>query len=120
MPRVSHNSASKIPQNIANTSAFSAVWREAVRRDLATPEMPIARRGCGRASAKTCAKIGASLCKPSIIRRPPPALILAEHDRGEPAGHQRHHRGDEAIADAAVARRVGDELLEADLGDLER
>ena len=41
-------------------------------------------------------------------------------DRREPAGDRRHHRGGEPVEQAVVARRVGDELLEADLDDLER
>ena len=46
--------------------------------------------------------------------------IAPEHHRGEPAGEHRHHRGGQAVEEAVVARRGRDELLEADLDDLER
>src|SRR5216683_6075734 len=46
--------------------------------------------------------------------------ILPEHDRGHPAGHQRHRRGHEAVDETVLARIGGDELLEADLVDFER
>src|SRR6516164_11614446 len=46
-------------------------------------------------------------------------LILAEHDRGHPAGHQRHEGGDQAINKTVLAGGGGDELLEADLDDVE-
>ena len=47
-------------------------------------------------------------------------LILPEHDRRHPAGHQRHEGGGEPVDKPVLARGGGDELLEADLDDLER
>src|SRR5882762_6170618 len=47
-------------------------------------------------------------------------LILPEHDRGHPAGHQRHESSDEPIGQAVLPGGGGDELFEADLDDLER
>ena len=47
-------------------------------------------------------------------------LILPEHDRRHPAGHQRHEGGDQSIDKTVLAGGGGDELLEADLDDFER
>src|SRR3954462_11138446 len=46
-------------------------------------------------------------------------LILAKHDRGHPAGHQRHRSRDQSVDESVLAGGRGDELLEADLDDLE-
>ena len=51
------------------------------------------------------------------VRRP--GLILPEHDRGHPAGHQRHERGGEPVDKTVLAGGGRDELLEADLDDFE-
>jgi hypothetical protein len=48
------------------------------------------------------------------------ASILPEHHAGEPAGEQRSPGGGEAVEQAVVARRIGDELREPDLDDLQR
>src|SRR5208282_669320 len=44
--------------------------------------------------------------------------VSAERDAGDPAGEQRHHGGRQPVEQAVLARRIDDELLEADLDDL--
>src|SRR5262245_88407 len=48
------------------------------------------------------------------------ASIPSEHHARQPADEQRQAGGGEPIGEAVVARRVGDDLLEAHLVELER
>ena len=65
----------------------------------------------------TRVRIGLPVFRPAPDER---FSILPEHDRRHPAGHQRHEGGDESVGEAVLVRGGGDELLEADLDDLER
>src|ERR1700719_1364223 len=66
-----------------------------------------------RMDASTFVAILRDARKSALLRMRRVLLVLAEHDRRHPAGHQRHEGHDQTVGEAVLAGGGGDELFEA-------
>src|SRR5579872_4844024 len=88
----------KTPPNRTKTVASSAACAAPVVATIwLLPKCRSRGEGAVEQAPKPAQKSAQASASPALFADHPQHLILAEHDRSEPAGHQRHHRGDEAI-----------------------